>query len=291
LYFDRRAFRAIAGAIVIAGCSSSSASSIDGNDASARATDADVADAHAIDSGTQLDATLQSDAADSGQITTHDANAPLDAASNLDAGSIGDAAFTVTAATPVFAMTPGERAEAGLTLLGDGTIGATNIDGTYTILGPMASGYQIIPGNVMPENYSAFTQRITTTNIADTTTWQAARDATPLHKAGVTSSSAFDRDYAAGGPAYYDSESGYLFHIYHGEFWPLTDANSIVPQPYYPGLGLAFSKDKGASWIKLGEIVAPNVQLPKIENSSCLVDVGGGTWVVSNGYVYVYFIA
>lgn len=95
------------------------------------------------------------------------------------------------------------------------------------------------------------------------------------------STGAFDQNYAAGGSVYYDSASGYLIQMYHGEFW-----YSGPGGPFYSGLGLAYSTDFGATWNKLGQVISP--QTPR--SGSCQVDVGGGSLVpvMVSGVPYFY---
>lgn len=116
----------------------------------------------------------------------------------------------------------------------------------------------------------------------------------------------FDRDYASGGPVLAvtgpNKEPGIL-HIYHGE-WQGGRCSGLG-KCFYSSLGLALSKDGGATFSKLGEIVQPYVTRSAVISANQNFDVGGGTLLIADGdgryiadpasadpantYLYVFF--
>jgi hypothetical protein len=83
----------------------------------------------------------------------------------------------------------------------------------------------------------------------------------------------FDRDYAGGGPTYafaLQKDSVVLLQIYHGEF----DAVPGMGQLAYGGSGLALSRDRGKTFQKIGQILAPHVSRADFFNSAS----HGGMW-------------
>src|SRR5581483_9419508 len=102
---------------------------------------------------------------------------------------------------------------------------------------------------------------------------------TNLSKGGT---GAFDQNYAGGGSVYYDASSGITLLIYHGEYWYNPPSGS----PFYAGLGLAYSRDKGVTWTKLGQVISPQTT----RSGNCQVDTGPGTLVPVNvgGVLYFY---
>jgi len=94
----------------------------------------------------------------------------------------------------------------------------------------------------------------------------------------------FDRDYAAGGPVLSITSaagaSGVL-HIYHGESQGGTCPG--LGKCFYSSLGLALSKDGGANFSKLGEILQPYVTRSTVLNANTNLEVGGGTLLVADG--------
>ena len=93
-----------------------------------------------------------------------------------------------------------------------------------------------------------------------------------------------------------------VLHIYHGEFHGGVCANGPCT---YASLGMALSKDGGATFQKLGEIVQPYATRSTQVNAGTYTQVGGGTLVLAdaNGshianvsapdpssvYLYVFF--
>jgi len=94
----------------------------------------------------------------------------------------------------------------------------------------------------------------------------------------------FDRDYAGGGPVLaVTSAAGAagVLHIYHGE--SQGGACSGLGKCFYSSLGMAISKDRGATFSKLGEILQPYVTRSSIINANANLEVGGGTLLIADG--------
>ena len=94
----------------------------------------------------------------------------------------------------------------------------------------------------------------------------------------------FDHDYAAGGPVLtVTSASGAsgILHVYHGESHGGTCSG--LGQCFYSSLGMALSKDGGATFSKLGEILQPWVPRSLVLNANQNLDVGGGTLLIADG--------
>lgn len=156
----------------------------------------------------------------------------------------------------------------------DSNLGAQLIGGTYYLFG---SGFN---------NAGVTNVGITTGNLD--TLWGSATSNFVTSGIQGGGSGSFDQNYQGGGPFYYDSATGLMIMVYHGEYW----YNPPSFTPFTSGLGLAVSSDLGRTWTRLGPIVLPNIQratLPGCFNPN--FDVGGGSMVVrSDGYVYVYFV-
>ena len=88
-------------------------------------------------------------------------------------------------------------------------------------------------------------------------------------------------DYAAGGPVYQVPNSSTWLMVYHLERWHNGDSTN-----FWASLGLAQSTDQGQTWTDLGEIIQHNTP----SGSAGIYDIGGGTLVVINGYLYIYFL-
>jgi hypothetical protein len=94
----------------------------------------------------------------------------------------------------------------------------------------------------------------------------------------------FDHNYAGAGGVYYDVPSGILIQLYHGEYW--YGGGSVEWLPFYSSLGIAFSKDQGKTWRKLGQVISGAAPRAK----RCQNDIGTGSLVLkSDGYLYVYY--
>lgn len=195
--------------------------------------------------------------------------------------SLTPVATLVPTATPVVSfsvvfeseevITPTQRANQGLTHLGDGSFGFARLSGRLFGFGALATGG---------------TQKFEVLNPYDLTTWQKIGGPI-INRSGLTNS--FDRNYASGGPVYRDAVSGIIFHLYHGEYW----YNEPAYLPFYPGIGIAISKDGGATWKKLGQVLAPNFPRaagnPAQTTNPCYMDIGGGTLTKKDEYLYAYF--
>lgn len=120
--------------------------------------------------------------------------------------------------------------------------------------------------------------------------WYAANGKKPIKTSGTWNDPAATKkkvkirnlpphtfNYAAGGPIYQDWASGAKLMVYHAEKHVGGAKN------FYSVLGLAISTDpKGLVFEDLGTIVEPNKQVAPTE-------VGGGSFVVKDGYMYVYY--
>lgn len=148
----------------------------------------------------------------------------------------------------------------------DGNMGVINHDGTNYIFAPTAN-----PGTVQ-------------VRLPSLNSWASGliRD-TPAANLSYGSSGAFDQNYAGGGAIYYDSASGYLIQLYHGEQW-FGGSGS----PFYSTHGLAYSTDFGNHWTKLGEVVSP--QSARVNGGAkCQAEIGTGTLLAIGSYLYDYF--
>jgi len=95
------------------------------------------------------------------------------------------------------------------------------------------------------------------------------------------SSDDFDKNYAGGGPVYFDNEKSQLIHIYHAEYY-WNDSNSMN---FYSSLGFAKSNDLGKNFTKLGEIIRPRIPRENGEQ----VDISSGSIIKNGDYFYLYF--
>jgi len=88
-------------------------------------------------------------------------------------------------------------------------------------------------------------------------------------------------NYVAGGPIYYDAASGRRLMMYHAERHAGSNKN------YYSVLGMAVSTDAaGLKFQDLGLIVTPNVTMEQMPHP---IEVGGGSFAVTNDHLYVYY--
>ena len=172
---------------------------------------------------------------------------------------------TITVGSTTEQLTASQRASVA-NYWPDGTMGAINYGGTTYIFAPTAN-----PGTV----------QITLANL---NTWSSGLTLdTPTTNIPFGGSGAFDQNYTGGGAVYYDSTTGILVQLYHGEQW-FGGSGS----PFYSAHGLAYSTDFGNHWTKLGEVVSP--QSARVNNgSNCQAEVGTGSLVVVGSYLYDYF--
>lgn len=171
---------------------------------------------------------------------------------------------TVTVGSTTQQLSPSQRGSVS-SYWPDGNLGAVNVNGTNYIFAPQAN-----PGTVGItlsdlNNWSQLTKINTTSN---------------LQPGG---SNSFDQNYIGGGAVYYDSASGYLIGLYHGEQW-FGGGGS----PFYSAEGLAYSKDLGVTWHKLGEVLSPQSTWTA-NGSQCQAEIGTGTLLVVGSYFYDYF--
>ena len=92
----------------------------------------------------------------------------------------------------------------------------------------------------------------------------------------------FDINYAGGGPVLaMTSPTGQagVLHVYHGEFHGGTCGTGTCT---YASLGMSLSKDGGATFQKLGEIVQPYVTRSAQIAAGMEIQVGGGTLVLAD---------
>ncbi len=87
-------------------------------------------------------------------------------------------------------------------------------------------------------------------------------------------------DYAGGGPIYKDPKTGHLLQFYHAE--------NYIGDFWYASLGIAISKNNGASFTDTGRIIKHN---HRIENLTEIngYEILGSPYVIKDGYFYVYF--
>lgn len=89
-------------------------------------------------------------------------------------------------------------------------------------------------------------------------------------------------DHAGGGPVYYDEANDRLLMFYHGEM------HDPDPFDFYSFIGMAQSYDGGESFEDLGRIITPNIAIDSPARSQA-VEMGGGSYIIHDGYFYVYF--
>ena len=85
--------------------------------------------------------------------------------------------------------------------------------------------------------------------------------------------------YRAGGPLYRDLDSGMLLMVYHAE------RHYSGTYAFYSEIGMAASTDDGRTFHDLGIVLSPHVS----PSSRGTVEMGGGTFAIKDGYVYVFF--
>jgi hypothetical protein len=187
--------------------------------------------------------------------------------------------FTISASSESSLLTQTQRTALGFQYgPPDGTIGVLLNSGTYTLFMAARSSSSCTGTPSMQGTY-----RFGGSLTAITAPYGCSAEITPSFN-GDPNGYTFDQDYAGGGPVLaVTSASGTagILHIYHGEFHGGTCANT--GHCTYASLGMAFSKDGGASFSKLGEIVQPYLTRSSILSANEGIDVGGGTLVVADG--------
>jgi hypothetical protein len=178
----------------------------------------------------------------------------------------------VAVGSPQIVLAPSSRPD-GLLNFPDGTLGVKLIGGTYYVFSDSwmipSVGHSGVQGVSSPDiNNLAnnFTERTPSTNIS-------------LGSAGQ-----FDSGYVGGGPMYYDAADGILIMMYHGEYWYGNY------DPFLSGLGLAVSRDLGATWTKLGAVILANTPHSGCGNPASLDMGSGGMDVRADGFTYAYFV-
>jgi hypothetical protein len=174
---------------------------------------------------------------------------------------------TFTVGSTTTQLNPAQRGSVASDWL-DGNMGAIYQNGTNYVFAPSTD-----PGTV----------QITLPNL---NTWSSGLSLdTPATNLQYGASGAFDQNYIGGGPVYYDSSSGYLIQMYHGENWNGCPGSCTAS---YAALGLAYSTDFGNNWHKLGEVISPQ-STRVVSGATCQADVGIGTLLVVGSYFYAYY--
>jgi len=179
-------------------------------------------------------------------------------------------AQTVTVGSPQTVLTASQRISLTNQYFPDGMMSAFLYNGTNYVFGSDGLIYGF-----------------TSTNLENLASNLSPIDITTNLSYG-SSSNAFDYNYAGGGPVYYDTATGILLLLYHGENWYGGDGS-----PFYASLGLAYSTNLGATWNNLGEVISPQTARSG-SWGNCNVDVGGGSLVpvtISGTlYLYAYYV-
>ena len=174
-------------------------------------------------------------------------------------------AQTITVGSTTTQLNPSQRGSVA-SFWPDGNMGAINHLGTNYVFAPTTN-----PGVV----------QVTIPNL---NTWSSGLSiVNPSTNIPLGGSGAFDNNYVGGGAVYFDSTSGILLQLYHGEYW-FGGGGS----PFYSAIGLAYSTDFGVHWHKLGEVISP--QSSRVNGGvNCQAEVGNGTLLVVGSYFYAYY--
>ncbi len=99
----------------------------------------------------------------------------------------------------------------------------------------------------------------------------------------------FDADYAGADFVYPASDGKDLLMVYHGENHRFGGVHSDWGEGihFYATVGLARSKDGGASWSRSGAIISSNDSKPQTAPVAAGASLPGG--IVSGDYVYVFY--
>ena len=179
----------------------------------------------------------------------------------------------------------------------DGTLGVLLSNGTYSFYGAALSNSSCSGTPGVEGSY-----RLGGSLTAITAPYACTALITP---GGDPNGYTFDVNYAGGGPVLpVTSASGQpgVLHLYHGEFHGGKCATGPCT---YASLGMALSKDAGATFQKLGEIVQPYATRNAQINAATYTQLGGGTLILADGngnhianvatadpstvYLYVFF--
>jgi hypothetical protein len=187
--------------------------------------------------------------------------------------------LTVTSGPESIVLTTSQRNALGFQYgPPDGTIGVLANGGTYTFF--MAGGST---STCTGTPFTGGTYRLGGSLTSINASYGCSAAITPSPD-GDPNGYTFDRDYAGGGPVLAvtsaEGAAGVL-HIYHGE--SQGGACSGLGKCFYSSLGMAISKDRGATFSKLGEILQPYVTRSSIINANTNLDVGGGTLLIADG--------
>ena len=185
------------------------------------------------------------------------------------------ATFTLQLQSPSPVLTLAQRTSLGFKDgPPDGTLGVLLNNGTYSFYGAALSstncaGTPGVQGTYrLGGNLAAITAPYGCTAL--------------LQPGGDPNGYTFDVNYAGGGPVLaVTSSTGQAgaLHVYHGEFHGGMCANGPCT---YASLGMALSKDGGATFQKLGEIVQPYATRSTQINAGTYTQVGGGTLVLAD---------
>ena len=187
----------------------------------------------------------------------------------------GSGTFTLQLQPPSPVLTVAQRTSLGFKDgPPDGTLGVLLHNGTYSFYGAALSGSACsgTPG-VQGTYRLGGTLTAITAPYACTALLQAGGDPN-----GYT----FDINYAGGGPVLpVTSSSGQagVLHVYHGEFHGGTCGTGTCT---YASLGMALSKDGGATFQKLGEIVQAYATRNAQIDAGTFTQLGGGTLILAD---------
>jgi hypothetical protein len=188
-------------------------------------------------------------------------------------------ALTVTSSPESIVLTTSQRNALGFQYgPPDGTIGVLANGGAYTFF--MAGGST---STCTGTPFTGGTYRLGGSLTSINASYGCSAAITPSPD-GDPNGYTFDRDYAGGGPVLaVTSAAGAagVLHIYHGE--SQGGACSGLGKCFYSSLGMAISKDRGATFSKLGEILQPYVTRSSIINANANLEVGGGTLLIADG--------
>jgi hypothetical protein len=179
---------------------------------------------------------------------------------------------TVAVGSPQVVLAPSSRPE-GMLNFPDGTLGVKLIGGKYYAF----SDSWLIPSLGRPGLQGVTSPDIN--NLASNFTIS-----TPSTNVALGSAGQFDQNYVGGGPMLYDAADGLLIMMYHGEYW----FGSFTP--FISGLGLAVSRDLGATWTKLGVVILANTPRSGCGSPASLDMGSGGMDARADGYTYAYFV-
>lgn len=151
------------------------------------------------------------------------------------------------------------RRRHGLDYWPDGSIGFATVDGTtygFASNGPRCSRWRIDEDRFLGELLQV---------------------AEPIREIDAT------LGYASGNSVWVDPTSGALLLFFHEEIHP--DGDELR---FWGAIGLAVSRDEGASFTSLGRILCPNITADDPRRVA-LTEVGGAPYMVRDGAFHLYF--